>query len=733
MQCKALHITITFLFLVLFTSAFDNVGATNIDSLQLLVIEYKENKQKSKLLGLYNEIGNYYYREKSYQKAIESYQKSLDIAQETNESVLVADNLYKMGRMYLYLQNNGAAIEVLLDAYNLKLSEAESDFPQIGKLANYISKTYKEIGNIELAYQYRLKALQVFEELKDSTNIAVSKFEMGNIFFYQEQFPTAIRYYEESQKIASHLEIVGLVMASIGSIGSAYDRLEQIEKSLKYNLLSLKIAEENKLESQQADALHNVASNYHVMGYCYRALDYYQRALDYKRQHNNRFGEVGTLRAMSGVYLDLGNNSKALLCLNEALLVAEQIESDTRRMDVYQHLASAYEQSKMPVQACKYMKAYMGLKDSVLNQNTLEAMAQAKTRYEVEKREKEISFLKSKNEVLEKNKEIAAMRNIALIGLVLGLFLLLLISGLYYNNQKRYNKLLEEKTYQIKLQNSELEQVNRQLEEVNQSQKSFNDVLAAKTQQIKLQNKQLEDTNEELKQFAYVASHDLKEPLRMISSYTSLIQRRYTKHLDEGAQEFMGYITDATYRMTNLLDDLLTYSRVSTHNQNKEPININQVIEGVLASLHLAIQQKNATIHIEELPEINANRSQIGQLYQNLISNALKFSDRENPEIHITVQKNNQMYIFAVRDNGIGILPEHQQKIFDMFSRLHTRQEYEGTGIGLATCKKIVEQHDGTIWVESEKDKGSTFFFTIPYDHKMTKLLTYSSSSENLS
>ncbi|MGB0929555.1 MAG: ATP-binding protein, partial [Chitinophagales bacterium] len=684
------------------------------------------------LTSVYTEIGNHYYQEKAYQKALDFYQLSLKTAKKTNNSVKIGGNLYKIGRIYLYLQNNGAAIEAFLEAYDLELVKTKSNFPYIGKLANYISKTYKEIGNLELAYQYRLKALQVFEELKDSTNIAISKFEMGNIFFFQDQYTTAIQYYEKSKQMASHLEVVGLVMASIGSIGSAYDRLGQVEKSLEYNLLSLKIAEENKLERQQADALHNVASNYHVLGYCNEALEYYQKSLDYKLQHDNKFGEAGTLRAIGGVYLDLENSSKGIYYLNEALAVAEEINSDTRRMDVYQRLASAYEQSKMPAQACKYMKAYMGLKDSVLNQNTLETMAQVKTRYEVEKREKEISFLKNKNEVLEKDREIAGLRSMALIGLVLGLFLLLLIGTVSYNNQKRYNNLLEEKTQQIALQNTELEIVNQRLEAVNQSQKSFNDVLAAKTKQIELQNKQLENTNEELKQFAYVASHDLKEPLRMISSYTSLIQRRYTKNLDAGAQEFMSYITDATHRMTHLLDDLLAYSRISTNNKNRDQINLKEVIEGVLANLHLTIQQKGAKIHIDDLPRINANRSQIGQLYQNLISNALKFSDNEHPQIDICVQKNNTKYIFSVKDNGIGISPEHQQKIFDMFSRLHTRQEYEGTGIGLATCKKIIERHEGIIWVESEKGKGCTFFFVIPSDNIITKTSTHSSSSKNL-
>lgn len=732
MACKVLHITLFIIVLSLFSPALDSVKATNIDSLQLLINQYENDNSEDSLLVLYHQLGDEYYRAKSYQKAIENYQVSLEMARKMNQFELVVDNLYKMGRMYISLQNSSSAIEVLMEAYLVLKKKATPDLPRLGKISNYISKTYKNIGNFELAYQYRLRALQFFEELQDTAQVAVSKLEMGNIFFYQDQYQTAIKHYKKGWELAAQLKITGLEMACIGSIGSAYDRLDQIEQSLEYNLEALKIAEENNLESQRADALHNVASNYHSLGYCEKALDHYQKSLDYKRKMENKFGEIGTLRAMGSVYLDMNNQQKALQLLKKALQITEEINSDTRRMDVYQRLATAYAQSGSPAEAYKYMQAYVSLKDSVMNQNTLEAMAQAKTRYEVEKREKEISYLKSKNEVLEKNREIAALRNIALIGLVLGLLLILLIGAIYYRNQKHYNKVLEGKNQYIAHQNEQLEAINAELEKVNDSQRIFNDVLASKNQQIEEQNKQLENTNEELRQFAYVASHDLKEPLRMISSYTSLIQRRYTQHLDDSAKEFMGFITDATHRMNSLLEDLLAYSRISTHNQSKERIDMNQVLEGVLANLRLNIIQKNAQIHIDDLPEVEVSRTQMGQLYQNLIGNALKFSNNDMPQINISSRKNGKMHIFSVKDNGIGISKEYQQKIFDMFSRLHTRQEYEGTGIGLATCKKIVERHGGSIWVESENGKGSTFFFTLPFDKNVTKEVASSSSLNNL-
>ncbi|MGB1243746.1 MAG: sensor histidine kinase, partial [Chitinophagales bacterium] len=190
----------------------------------------------------------------------------------------------------------------------------------------------------------------------------------------------------------------------------------------------------------------------------------------------------------------------------------------------------------------------------------------------------------------------------------------------YYKIQKRYSDLMASKNRQIQEQ-------NEQLAEVNDLQANFNQTLKTKNKQIELQNQKLENSNKELKQFAYIASHDLKEPLRMIGSYTSLLHRRYATKLDEGAQEFMGFITEATTRMNKLLDDLLTYSKVGTQELEKESVKMGEVVDVVLANLQLNIRQKQAKVNVGSLPKVTVSRSQMGQLLQNLVSNALKFSD----------------------------------------------------------------------------------------------------------
>jgi len=208
---------------------------------------------------------------------------------------------------------------------------------------------------------------------------------------------------------------------------------------------------------------------------------------------------------------------------------------------------------------------------------------------------------------------------------------------------------------------------------------------------------------------------DLKEPLRMVNSFSGLLKRKYDDVLDDRGQEYMYYITDAVDRMGILLDDLLDYSRVTTSDKNSELVNTGNVAAKVRMNLTPRLEEKSGDIIInyDKMPAIQGNKSQFGQLLQNLISNGLKFQNGKPPVVKVDCEERKKDYLFSVKDNGIGISEENQAKVFEMFTRLHTREQYEGTGIGLSTCKKIVDRHGGEIWVESEEGQGATFFFTV--------------------
>jgi light-regulated signal transduction histidine kinase (bacteriophytochrome) len=223
----------------------------------------------------------------------------------------------------------------------------------------------------------------------------------------------------------------------------------------------------------------------------------------------------------------------------------------------------------------------------------------------------------------------------------------------------------------------------------------------------------LERSNAELERFAYVASHDLQEPLRMVSSYTQLIEKRYKDKLDADAHDFINFAVEGAKRMQQLINDLLAYSRVGTRGKSFEPTDCEAVLAAAIANLDVAIKENKAKVTHDPLPKVMADEGQLIQLFQNLLDNAIKFHGKKLPRVHVSAERGENEWVFSVKDNGIGIDPQYFERIFIIFQRLH-REEYQGTGIGLAIAKRIVHRHGGQIWIGSEPSTGSTIYFTIP-------------------
>lgn len=239
--------------------------------------------------------------------------------------------------------------------------------------------------------------------------------------------------------------------------------------------------------------------------------------------------------------------------------------------------------------------------------------------------------------------------------------------------------------------------------------------ISRQANQLKNAEEKLMASNKELEHFAYAASHDLKEPLRMIGIYTQLIEKKLKAHLEQNTQEYMGYVTSGVNRMDRLLNDLLEYSRLGKDEEIEKPTDLNDTIFVVMNNLMASMEETDATILSNKLPIIESSQTAMIQLFQNLLANAIKFRQKETkPVIQINHALENGHHLISVKDNGIGIKPEHQNKVFGIFERLHRKDEYDGSGIGLATCKKIVNSLGGKIWVNSSKGHGTTFYFTFP-------------------
>jgi light-regulated signal transduction histidine kinase (bacteriophytochrome) len=262
-----------------------------------------------------------------------------------------------------------------------------------------------------------------------------------------------------------------------------------------------------------------------------------------------------------------------------------------------------------------------------------------------------------------------------------------------------------------------LRKVNEELEDKVRARTSdlevANEVPKKSEDALKDYSERLKRSNTELQQFAYIASHDLQEPLRMVISYLQLLDKRLAENLDEKSRLYMQVAIDGGFRMKRMIDDLLTYSRVEGQSRKMVPVNMNEVVIQSLVDLKVSVAENGASITSDPLPTIVADKHQMVHLLTNLIGNAIKYRDEAAPQVHVSAFKQDGRWIFSVQDNGIGIAPEHRVKIFNIFQRLHTQDEYSGTGIGLAIAKRIVNHQGGRIWVESEVGKGSTFSFSL--------------------
>ena len=685
-------------FLLLFSLASQ---ATNVDSLEQALAPKTSGSDYVGQLEAYFELGKAHLNDDNTEKALEYFLAAEALAKKLNRNNTKSEIQYQIGNTYIMRQEYQKAVEVLSEV--VKDISAEGG-KSLGDAFYKLAQAYQTIGNNELAFEYHFKSLKIRESLDDKMGIAQSLYQIGGVHFFQGNHLKSIEYYEKCLEIAEELGSAGFKLSSLGAIGAAFSRLGKVEESLKYNLEAFEIAKSVDNKVGLAYITFNLGDDYQVLGEYEKALKYIEQSHRLKKELNDRWGQIGSTKAIGEIYVAKGDYKKGINYIRKSLNIAQSLGAKPRLLEVYESLAENLETGGDYKEANQYYRKYFSLKDSLVNEQTLQKMSDTKLKHEIEKREIEVE---------KRDTQLSHMYNYLIWGGFFFLSLILWQLFQKYKTQETNNRLQREKNEKIQQQNDELEQAHL-------TQLETNKLLTNQNNQITEQIKKLGLKNEELQRFAYIASHDLKEPLRNIGSFATLLKRRFHGKLGEDADEYIDFITTNVSRMYALLHEVLMFSKLDNEEIELEWVDLNEIVTTVQETLRGKIMEQNVQVASQRLPKLKVHFAHMTQLFQNIMSNSIKYNDKEHPIVEIghTIGKNDE-FVFYIKDNGIGIDMEFKNRIFEIFKRLHGKNEYEGTGVGLAICKKIVNQYGGRIWIDSEVGEGATFYFTLPSVERM--------------
>lgn len=677
------------LILMLWGGCFLSAAPIDVDSLKREIAIQVEQRRPLPLMGSYKELGLFYFDNNNYDDALFCFHEGLLLAQKLEDYKEEFFFLHFLGAMYYNpLDDYQKSLNFLLEAE--RIGERMRQIDTTERVRNYvkISEVFNTIGDFDKALDYNLTALGMAEQAQDTSSLALASRILGVIYWGQNQYGQALRNFKLSLNYHKQLGMSSSLnpaearenginfYTTLASIGASYLLLsDSLELALGY------IEQSRKL----ADSLgHGYGRAYSeaLIGNYYQRKESFKKALDHIRTAVDMFDKLKLKREwviftirIADLHLLMGESDMAEEVLREAEKVAISLDAPNLLRNIYLSKSKVYEKDENISLAYVYFKKYVALRDSLMNLEGLSELAKVEQQFVVDEKDQQIADL----EQAQKNSKRQ------MVGIVLGLFLLFMGIIIYIGYQR------------------------------NVTLSSLNKVLEEKNEEIKRQNERLTSSNEDLRQFAHVTSHDLREPLRSIGSFASLLKAKYYNQIDEEANEFIDFIVKGVKRMDKLLADLLAYSVVGIFNTDYEDVDVNEIITTIIKTLYKEKATQGVKIKLSDLPVVKGNSAQLNQLFYHLIDNSLKFRSEEAPRIEIRAEKRGRKYLFSVADNGIGMEQEYKEKIFGLFLRLHNkRSQYQGTGVGLSICKKIVEQHKGRIWIDSEPGKGTTVFFTLP-------------------
>ncbi|MEQ8703042.1 MAG: tetratricopeptide repeat protein [Phaeodactylibacter sp.] len=532
-------------------------------------------------------------------------------------------------------------------------------------------------GNVAEASKAFFQALEIREKINDRMGLARSYNNIGNLYSWQNNLEEATRYYKRSMDLRQELKdhegrVYSLV--SLAEVAAKQNRLKQAEQ---YGVEALELA--RRIGKPDAEAfcyehLGQIMLSKNQLG---AALDYFQDAAVINRKQENQNQLADNLREIAEVKTREGDFQTAINSLYKSVDISRGIGAKDLEAMGLKKLSENFAALQQYDSAYFYAINYEDVDEKITSDKQARILFDVQEQYRSQM-EKTGLLLKQQ-------------RSNRLLIWISAISVLLLIVYVYFIGAK--NRRLQHTERQVKEKAEEIERVNKALA---------------------IHNEDLRQSNDALRQFAYVVSHDLREPLRTIGSFTTLLARRFPKHIDAQSQEYIDFIVKGTEHMSLLLDGLLTYAHVSnTEVLDQEPLNLNQLIKNILEILDTEVVERKTEVYLDNLPVVMGNRALLSQLFQNLIANALKFNDKPEKKVWIHYQSTGNMHQVTVEDNGIGIDESYKSKVFQIFHRLE-KNKYKGTGLGLAICQKIVARHRGKIELASEPGKGTRFTVHLP-------------------
>lgn len=652
-----------------------------IDSLeqQLLYSELSDSSRLELLLELAE-----LHQTTDFDKYLEYSEKLRTLSQQLGNKKREAQAYRLMALALIEKQEDLTTVIGLLDT-GLSISQQLSDTSLIIRMYTSIGRVYIRNGFHDKAYDFYQQSLALSELIRDTSTIIISMNNMSLILKKEERYERAKTYYKEALKYAEQMPDNKRYLAALNNnLGSIYDRQDSTDIAITYYEASLAIKKELNARYSMVSTLHNIGVINVNKNEFNQANRLFKEGYEIARELDYRDGMALILVGWASCASQQEQYQTAIQRLDEAKEVLGKNGDLYTQMQCYDQLSIAYQAMGNYKLAFDSYTNYDKLKDSIFQKESGDKIDELETKYKVRQTETENKLLKAKQEAAAHNS-----RNAIIIAM--GLFAALMLALGW--------------SYTIYKANAEKKKMNAELEQK----------VEARTQDLKEANDELQQLNHELKTFNYIASHDLKEPIRNIGNFVGLIQHKLPKDLTSSVSNYFSMIKRSTAQLYSLVEDFSEYSYLSKEAVVElEEVDLTLTAQNLTDHFTSLLQEKNGRFVYNQLPVINTSSSLIYIVLKNLVENGLKFNDSSQPTVELSYQSSDQMHRIIVTDNGIGIEPEYQEMIFDMFKRLHGRESYKGSGMGLAIARLMVRKIKGDIHLYSEPGKGSTFVIELP-------------------